>query len=108
MPSLKFHCQPLRVPVLVSLNWTLRGAVPVVTLLVKFAMGGCGLTVIQFTTCLVLLPLALLTVSVTVNALDAGPAFVKVCVTFCMVKLPVPSLKFHCHPVTLPIDVSLN
>jgi hypothetical protein len=41
-PSPKVHAQLVGLPVEVSVNWTLRGATPLVALAVKFAVGAAG------------------------------------------------------------------
>jgi hypothetical protein len=45
LPSPKFHCQALAWPLVVLVNTTLNGAIPLVVLMVKLGAGGGGAAV---------------------------------------------------------------
>ena len=100
MPSPKFHCQPVGLPVEESVNCTIWPAVGEVGANVKEEVSS-GETV-RFRVA-VLDPELLKTVSVTVLL----PGLVYVWVGFWEV-LPDPSPKFHCQEVGDPEEVSVN
>jgi hypothetical protein len=86
-------------------NETVSGALPLVGVAVKLAIGGKGMGGITVITWLAALaPIAFVANRVTVNV----PGFKKTCDGFCCVLAGVPSPKFHDQLVTIPEEVSLN
>jgi hypothetical protein len=66
VPSPKSQFHVVAVPVVVLLNVTVKGAAPLVGVMLKFATGAGGLTVIGVLAVLVLLPPGPVAVSLTV------------------------------------------
>ena len=66
VPSPKLQAQPVTLPVVASVNATVSGAVPLVGVIVKFATGAGGVTLIGVDAVLVELPPGPVAVSFTV------------------------------------------
>ncbi|OQA58290.1 MAG: hypothetical protein BWY45_01258 [Euryarchaeota archaeon ADurb.Bin294] len=106
VPSPKSHAHMVGLPVDVSVNWTVSGAVPDVGVAVKFATMPPDWVTVMYPSFVLVLepPVAELAVSFTVYV----PAFWYVCEGFAIIPSVVPSPKSHAHMVGLPVDVSVN
>ena len=100
VPSLKFHCQEVGFPVEVSVNWTACPVAGEAGLKLKDATRAAATVTVWVT---MLEPELFVTVKVTVF----DPAIVKAWPGFWAV-LVVPSPKFHCQEVGVPVEVSVN
>jgi hypothetical protein len=100
VPSPKFHCQEVGVPVEVSVNWTDCPTTAEAGLKVKEAVRAVVTVTVRLT---LLEPELLVTVRVTVF----DPAVVNAWLGFWTLEVD-PSPKFHCQEVGFPTEASVN
>ena len=96
-PSPKLQNQPVTVPVELSVNWIVRGALPVVGVALKLAVGPPELTVMVVDCEDDCVPFEMVRVTVKV------PALLKVWLGFRSELFP-PSPKFHDQELMVPVD----